>query len=184
MFRARIQTKDNTIAETIAELRPVYEALLAGGTDKFFEPRREDCPVCGSRELRVRLRNTDLLQNKPGRFTLEQCTHCGHIFQNPRLSPAGLAFYYRDFYDGIGTASLGRMFATSGAIYVDRARAVAKFASRSGGWMSVPGTLISAVQRKPPGQVPNSTDSTSAMALRMLNGRVGSLVNSGASCRM
>ena len=33
-------------------------------------------------------------------FTLEQCGDCGHVFQNPRLTPEGLEFYYRDFYDG------------------------------------------------------------------------------------
>lgn len=74
-----------------------YAAELAQGTDRFHEPRREDCPWCGSARLRTRLRAPDLLQRKPGRFTLDQCRDCGHAFQNPRLTPAGLAFYHRDF---------------------------------------------------------------------------------------
>jgi SAM-dependent methyltransferase len=42
----------------------------------------------------------DLLQNKPGIFRLSQCQACGHIFQNPMLTDAGLAHYYEDFYSG------------------------------------------------------------------------------------
>ena len=82
--------------------RPYYQAELADGVERFLEPRRNTCPWCGSEDLSVRLRTGDLIQRKPGRFTLEQCGACGHIFQNPRLTPAGLDFYYRDFYDGLG----------------------------------------------------------------------------------
>src|SRR6266567_4088927 len=81
--------------------RPAYQADLAGGLDRLFEPRRTACPWCGSARLRERLRTTDLLQHKPGRFHLDRCQDCGHVFQNPRLSFAGLEFYYRDFYDGL-----------------------------------------------------------------------------------
>ncbi|MER6224805.1 class I SAM-dependent methyltransferase [Streptomyces sp. 900105755] len=73
---------------------------LAAGTDRFHEPRREDCPWCGSRRLRTRLRTPDLLHHRPGTFTVDVCRDCAHTFQNPRLSPAGLALYHRDFYDG------------------------------------------------------------------------------------
>lgn len=76
--------------------RIAYAAELAQGTDRFSEPRREDCPWCGSARLRTRLRAPDLLQRKPGVFALDQCRDCGHAFQNPRLTPAGLAFYHRD----------------------------------------------------------------------------------------
>jgi SAM-dependent methyltransferase len=82
--------------------RPFYQAELAGGVERFLEPRRDTCPWCGSTDLSIRLRTSDLIQRKPGRFTLEQCGTCQHIFQNPRLTPAGLNFYYRDFYDGLG----------------------------------------------------------------------------------
>jgi SAM-dependent methyltransferase len=90
------------VASDPESLRPVYEELLAGGTDRFFEPRRPDCPLCGSVELEAKVHAVDLLQRKPGRFVLEQCGACGHVFQNPRLSIEGLDFYYRDFYDGLG----------------------------------------------------------------------------------
>lgn len=90
-----------------------YTAELAGGTDRFFEPRRPDCPWCSAPDPVVRVRMPDLLQGKPGRFTLEQCRSCGHVFQNPRLTLEGLDFYYRDFYDGLGREGaelvLGRM---------------------------------------------------------------------------
>ncbi|WP_327706023.1 class I SAM-dependent methyltransferase [Streptomyces decoyicus] len=96
--------------------RAAYTAELAAGTDRFFEPRRPDCPWCSAPEPAVRLRTPDLLQGKPGRFTLEECRHCGHIFQNPRLTRDGLDFYYRDFYEGLGgdgaALVLGRMSGT------------------------------------------------------------------------
>ncbi|WP_086728914.1 class I SAM-dependent methyltransferase [Streptomyces carpinensis] len=76
--------------------RVAYAAELAQGTDRFHEPRREDCPWCGSARLRTRLRAPDLMQHKPGRFAVDQCADCGHLFQNPRLTSAGLAFYHRD----------------------------------------------------------------------------------------
>ncbi|MCJ1676414.1 class I SAM-dependent methyltransferase [Streptomyces sp. APSN-46.1] len=98
-----------------------YRADLAAGTDRFLEPRRPDCPWCGSRRLTVRVRVPDLLQAKPGRFTLERCGNCGHVFQNPRLTLEGLEFYYRDFYDGRGGAGAGTVFGRLGAAY--RARA-------------------------------------------------------------
>ncbi|WP_369218428.1 class I SAM-dependent methyltransferase, partial [Streptomyces flavofungini] len=62
----------------------------------FHEPRRADCPWCGSPRLRVSLRCTDLVQRKPGTFTLDQCADCAHLFQNPRLTAEGRAFYRQD----------------------------------------------------------------------------------------
>lgn len=104
-----------------AEAAQAYRADLAAGTDRFFEPRRPDCPWCGSGHLSVRVRVPDLLQGKPGRFTLEQCGACGHVFQNPRLSPEGLEFYYRDFYDGRGGEGAATVFGRLGAAYRGRA---------------------------------------------------------------
>ncbi|MGI5170807.1 class I SAM-dependent methyltransferase [Spirillospora sp. CA-253888] len=79
-----------------------YRAETAQGVAHFLGPRRDDCPWCGSTSLAPRLRTGDMLQAKPGTFTLERCRDCGHIFQNPRLTQAGLDFYYRDAYDGLG----------------------------------------------------------------------------------
>ncbi|MFB7170206.1 methyltransferase domain-containing protein [Streptomyces sp. NPDC056254] len=98
-----------------------YGEDLAAGTDRFLEARRPDCPWCGSARLSVRVRVPDLLQGKPGRFTLEQCADCGHVFQNPRLTPEGLDFYYRDFYDGRGGEGAGTVFGSQGAAYRGRA---------------------------------------------------------------
>ncbi|WP_051813783.1 class I SAM-dependent methyltransferase [Kitasatospora sp. MBT63] len=121
----------------VAALRPGYLADLADGTDRFFEPRRADCPWCGSTALRRRLRTTDLLQHKPGRFGLDACGGCGHVFQNPRLNGAGLEFYYRDFYDGLGEQRLAGLFGTRAAVYRGRARAAAPYASAPGRWLDV-----------------------------------------------
>ncbi|SDK05299.1 class I SAM-dependent methyltransferase [Streptomyces indicus] len=112
----------------VAELRPSYQAELAEGTDRFFERRREDCPWCSSKRLKVRLRTKDFLQRKPGTFVLEQCADCRHIFQNPRLSHAGLDFYYRDFYEGLFGRELGQAFEGAEGDrkqrHADRARAM------------------------------------------------------------
>ncbi|MGW7329742.1 methyltransferase domain-containing protein [Streptomyces sp. NPDC054840] len=98
-----------------------YQEDLAAGTGRFLEPRRTDCPWCGCGRLAVRVRVPDLLQGKPGRFTLERCGECRHVFQNPRLTPEGLDFYYRDFYDGRGGEGAGMVFGRLGAAYRGRA---------------------------------------------------------------
>ncbi|WP_223833129.1 class I SAM-dependent methyltransferase [Streptomyces venezuelae] len=99
----------------IAERRPHYRRLLAGGVDRFFQPRRTTCPWCTSERLRHRLRSRDHVQNKPGGFVLDECRDCGHIFQNPQLTAEGLDFYYGDFYDGLGEETTAKMFAGRGS---------------------------------------------------------------------
>src|SRR5262249_18530818 len=37
--------------DSVAAKRPDYEKLVAGGLEPFFEPRREQCPLCGSDAL-------------------------------------------------------------------------------------------------------------------------------------
>jgi SAM-dependent methyltransferase len=107
------------------EQRKNYEQLLAEGTGPFFEPRRTDCPLCGGTALVRHIRVPDFLQGKPGRFTLERCTGCGHIFQNPRLSIKGLDFYYKDFYDGAGGENIDALFGFLSKLYESRAKALA-----------------------------------------------------------
>lgn len=123
-------------AAELAASRKAYAADVAGGTERFLEPRRETCPWCESERLAVRLRTKDRLQGKPGRFTLERCRDCGHTFQNPRLSVAGLDYYYRDFYDGLGESGAEAMFATMSRQYLGRARLVAAHA-RPNRWLDV-----------------------------------------------
>jgi SAM-dependent methyltransferase len=121
----------------VAQRRPAYHADLTEGLDRFFEPRRGDCPWCGSARLRERLHTTDLLQHKPGRFRLDRCEDCGHVFQNPRLSVAGLEFYYRDFYDGLGEKQTAGLFAGRTAMYRRRAESLAPHADKPGDWLDV-----------------------------------------------
>jgi SAM-dependent methyltransferase len=116
--------------------RASYQAELARGVERFLEPRRETCPWCGSTDLSVRLRTSDLIQRKPGRFTLEQCETCRHIFQNPRLTPAGLDFYYRDFYDGLGQKQTEEVFNTAGRSYQGRADMLKSFTTPKA-WLDV-----------------------------------------------
>ncbi len=112
---------------TLQELIPAYADELARGTDRFFEPRRDTCPVCVSTKLEHVVTSGDLVQLKPGEFTMERCVSCGHVFQNPRVSPEGLDFYYRDFYDGHGAGAAEAVFAGSPEPYYDRARMVQPF---------------------------------------------------------
>jgi SAM-dependent methyltransferase len=121
---ARTFAGRTAIQDPAALRRPEYEQLIASGTARFFEPRRETCPVCDSRDLVVHLRNTDLLQHKPGKFTLERCRTCKHVFQNPGLSPAGLDYYYKDFYDGLGEAGMDLIFGFGSGSYHARAQMV------------------------------------------------------------
>jgi len=116
--------------------RPYYQAKLANGVERFLESRRDTCPWCGSMDLSIRLETTDLIQRKPGRFTLEQCGACRHIFQNPRLTPAGLDFYYRDFYDGLGKEQAEKAFAATGRSYRGRADMIKQFTTPKA-WLDV-----------------------------------------------
>src|SRR5579863_4873452 len=123
--------------EAVSQRRPAYRADLADGVDRFFEARRTSCPWCASERLTERLRTSDLLQHKPGRFRLDRCQHCGHVFQNPRLNEAGLEFYYRDFYDGLGEQRLGDVFAGRASTYRGRAWSMLPFASAPENWLDV-----------------------------------------------
>ncbi|HEY2443312.1 MAG TPA: class I SAM-dependent methyltransferase [Streptosporangiaceae bacterium] len=113
-----------------------YQAALARGTARFFEERRPDCPWCGSGDLAVLLCSPDLVMHKPGMFTLERCGGCEHVFQNPRLTPDGLSFYYRDAYDGLGTATAEAIFLTAVASYRARARMLEPFTTPKS-WLDV-----------------------------------------------
>ncbi|MEU5811009.1 class I SAM-dependent methyltransferase [Streptomyces sp. NPDC047718] len=121
----------------MAALRTAYLRELAEGTGAFFEARQHRCPWCGSARLGGRLRTADLLQHKPGEFSLDRCHDCGHIFQNPRLSERGLAFYYRDFYDGLGEERLGGLFAGRTAAYRARAGSVRPHLTGPAEWLDV-----------------------------------------------
>jgi SAM-dependent methyltransferase len=102
-------------------LRGEYATLMAG-PDAFFEPARSTCPWCGSGDVQQLMVIPDLMQGKPGRFRLDECHGCRHVFQNPRLSLAGLDFYYRDYYDGLQGEQADLVFSTGRMSYLGRAR--------------------------------------------------------------
>ncbi len=116
--------QEGEAADPVSTRRPIYAGLLADGVPRFFEERRLDCPICGGTKLARELSTRDHYQFKPGRFTLDRCGGCAHVFQNPRLSIDGLGFYYRDFYDGLGEDRLEGLFASETAPYLARARMV------------------------------------------------------------
>lgn len=109
--------------DPVESRRPEYEALMADGVERFVGEPVGECPLCAGK-LTTHLKNGDLVQHKPGTFTLDRCVDCGHIFQNPRLTLDGLAFYYRDFYDGLGEEELEGVFAWGAEPYFQRARMV------------------------------------------------------------
>lgn len=121
----------------IEEARPGYAADIAAGLDRFFEARRSDCPWCGAEQLAAIVTTPDLYQGKPGSFRLERCSACGHVFQNPRLTIAGLDFYYRDFYDGTGEAELESAFGVQAKIYRGRAETLRAHTQSPASWLDV-----------------------------------------------
>ncbi|CAM3294618.1 methyltransferase domain-containing protein [Kibdelosporangium persicum] len=128
---AEIQQEQEMLASV-----PSYQEEIDRGVDRFFEPRRESCPTCGSADLEQLVRAVDLVQRKPGEFRMDRCVSCGHVFQNPRLSTAGLDFYYRDFYDGHGAGAAEAVFAGKPDPYYDRARMVQPFTTPRN-WLDV-----------------------------------------------
>ncbi|MBJ8348325.1 class I SAM-dependent methyltransferase [Antrihabitans sp. YC2-6] len=109
----------------LADARAGYTRDLEDGIERFFLPPRTDCPWCRSTALSQYLVTPDLAQRKPGTFRLDRCDDCRHIFQNPRLTIAGLDFYYRDSYDGLGQASNEFVLSMAGPTYKARADMVA-----------------------------------------------------------
>ena len=138
VFSRRTSTAGPRRIDVANARRADYAQLIAGGTERFFEARRDTCPLCDSHDLAVHLRTTDLLQHKPGRFTIERCGACSHLFQNPRLSLTGLDYYYKDFYDGLGEAGMEAIFGFSGNPYHARAKMVRDIAAPKR-WLDVGG---------------------------------------------
>jgi SAM-dependent methyltransferase len=116
----------------------VYADDLACGVERFLGPERHDCPVCGGRDIRFRLEAPDMIQCKPGTFRVDTCGGCGTSFQNPQLTPEGLEFYYRDFYDGSGSADTEMMFSADWPLYQRRARLIDDYATPRR-WLDVGG---------------------------------------------
>ncbi|OHV34790.1 MULTISPECIES: class I SAM-dependent methyltransferase [Pseudofrankia] len=116
--------------------RALYQEEITAGVAEMLEERRESCPWCGSAALAARVQTVDITLRKPGRFRYDQCRACGHVFLNPRLAPAGLDFYYRDFYDGLQAEKIEGMFAASDLGYRARAKLLPS-AAKPTSWLDV-----------------------------------------------
>ncbi|MDQ0990461.1 class I SAM-dependent methyltransferase [Streptomyces sp. V3I7] len=74
---------------------PAPRAPAPRAADPLREPRRVDCPWCGSARLRTRLRAPGPRRRAPEMSDLDECLECAHAFQNPRLTAEGLALHQR-----------------------------------------------------------------------------------------
>ncbi|GAA4957782.1 hypothetical protein GCM10023238_25610 [Streptomyces heliomycini] len=118
---------------------------LPQGSARVHEPRRADCPWCGSARLRNRLRTGDLRRHRPGLFTVDECRDCGHTFQNPRLTAEGLAFYRRTVRGAPRDPATERVLALHAVRHRRRARPArcSPSANRRAGWTSAPDSAAS-----------------------------------------
>jgi hypothetical protein len=112
---------------TASARRERYLRAFADGPERLLARPRPDCPWCGSAKLAIRLVSPDLALRKPGRFQLDECLHCGHVFQNPRLTSVGRALYERDRTDGVNAAKTEAAVARQGARLRARAELVRPF---------------------------------------------------------
>ncbi|MCD9144375.1 class I SAM-dependent methyltransferase [Streptomyces albireticuli] len=169
--------------QEVARRRAGYQRELALGTDRFHAPKRTTCPWCGSSRLRTRLRTVDLLQHKPGTFVVDQCGDCSHSFQNPRLTPEGLDFYYRDYYDGLGVAHADWLFGPWGSRkrYLASARALLPFGAPRR-WLDVGtghGHFPGAARTVHPGTVFDGLDRSAGVEEARRRGRIAEAYRGG-----
>lgn len=125
MWRMSGPSGNATALDQLAEARTYYRREIDLGVDRFFGETMAVCPWCGSDRLRHRTTTRDLRQFKPGRFRLDECRDCAHVFQNPPVSNEGLNFYYRDTYDGLNAERAEANLGSMGEIYRGRASTVA-----------------------------------------------------------
>lgn len=135
---ARVFAEKDRPNPELPRIREEYARELADGTDRFYERKRTDCPWCGSADLMFFFETGDNLQHRPGTFTYDRCSSCGHVFLNPSLTLAGLDFHYRDFYDGLGELEAERGFRLAAPYYRARARMLSGLAEPVN-WLDVGG---------------------------------------------
>lgn len=150
-------------SEEIERLRAGYDEELRSGRAEFFHLRNTSCPWCGAGDIALLAFVSDTRQGKPGVFRMDECGSCGHVFQNPMLTEVGLAYYYRDFYDGVGRDHYASVARLGGRGHRNRVRLVA-CRSNPATWLDVgarhghfcreareilPGTRFSAIDPSP-----------------------------------
>ncbi|WP_322753024.1 class I SAM-dependent methyltransferase [Frankia sp. Cas3] len=114
--------------------RESFQSRLGEGSDALLEPARETCPWCGSPDVVTRLESRDIQQLTPGRFRLERCRGCGHVFVNPRLTNAVGDFFGRGHEDLVGGPA--GYFPGSMRVYRERAEMQRPFAAPRA-WLDV-----------------------------------------------
>lgn len=119
------QAANTTTTAALDAARSYYTHEIELGVDRYLGETSTVCPWCGSDRLRHRTTCRDLRQFKPGRFNLDECRDCKHVFQNPALSDEGLGFYYRDTYDGLNAERAEANLGSMSEIYRGRASTVA-----------------------------------------------------------
>lgn len=56
------------------------------------------CPLCGSQDSKRLVTTEDLLCGIPGRFTIDRCAECRHVFMNPRPTLDSMSACYPEEY--------------------------------------------------------------------------------------
>src|SRR5690554_2037345 len=56
------------------------------------------CPLCDADDYQVFGRATDRFLVVEDAFTFVVCNRCGLVYQNPRVSPSSIAFFYPEQY--------------------------------------------------------------------------------------
>ena len=168
-------------AERFAATRAEYARDLEEGTGRFFEARRSSCPWCEGDDLRKILATGDRFQKKPGRFTLEECRSCGHVFQNPACPS-------RASSSTTGTSTTGTAARRWSGCSAPEPTPIASGRRRPGptvcpdaGSMWERGTPTSASSLVTCGPTPRSTGSTWASPSRRRSARAGSAMATEAS---
>jgi hypothetical protein len=165
--------KEQTKAAAAAR-RERYQRDFADGAAAYLARPRSDCPWCGSTELAVRLVSADLQLRKPGRFQVDECLVCGHLFQNPRLTPAGRVLYERDREDGINAAKTEAALAARAVQLRARAEVIRPF-GQPRAWLDVGagvGTFCNAARSVWPRTVFDGVGSGEAIAEALRRGWV------------
>ena len=56
------------------------------------------CPLCLGQEAKTICEANDVLHGLPGRFRLNRCANCGHVYLNPRPTRETISHYYPSDY--------------------------------------------------------------------------------------